>query len=99
MFKKIRFQMIANRQELVTAEMARGHRLDNLFDLGSDDVLVAEVRVFENPCEDALGEQVLDEHLLNRFRRKIRIDRLTAQLVKAVEAGTERFVALALGFD
>ena len=58
-------------EKLVAAEVARGHGLDDLFDFSGDDVAGAELLVVEDAAEDALGEQMLDEH---GSRRRVRRD-------------------------
>ena len=50
-------------------------------------------------AEDALGQQVLDEHLLDRFDRQVGIDGLAAELVEGVEALDEGRIGLALLLD
>ena len=72
---------------------------DDLFDFGGDDVAAGEFGVVENLAEDAFGEQVLDEHALDRIFGEIGIDGLTAQGVKVVEAANEGGTAAALLVD
>jgi hypothetical protein len=70
-----------------------------LFDLDGDDIAAGKVGIVEDATEDALGEQVLDEHLLYRFDGKVRIDGLAANIVEGVEALDEGGIAAALLFD
>ena len=56
-------------EESVAAEVARGEGVDYFFDLRGDYVAAAEVGIVEDAAEDALGEQVLDEHLRQHLRR------------------------------
>ena len=44
--------------------MSGGDGVDDLFDFGGDDVAAEEFVVVEDLAEDALGEQMLDEHVL-----------------------------------
>ena len=74
-------------EELVAAEGTEGQRLDDLLDLGGDDVALHEVADVEDLAEDALGEEVLDEHLLDGGVGEVRIERLTAEGEEVVEDG------------
>ena len=42
--------------------------------------------IVEDAAEDALGEQVLDEHLLDRFVCEVGVDGLAAERVEGGEA-------------
>ena len=83
-------------QKRVAAEVLAGKRVDHLFNFGGDDVAPGEFRVSEDSAEDALGEQVLDEHGLNRVIRKVGVDRLAAEQDEALKAGNKFLVGLAL---
>ncbi|HVO63259.1 MAG TPA: hypothetical protein VMT53_20195 [Terriglobales bacterium] len=50
-------------------------------------------------AEDALGQQVLHQHALDGFRRKIWIDGLLAQRIELFEAAHESRVSFPLFFD
>ena len=53
----------------------------------------------EDAAEDALGEQVLDEHLLDGIFGEVGIDGLAAERVEGVKALAEGAVALLFGLD
>jgi hypothetical protein len=86
-------------EKLVAAEDSRGHGLDDLFDFTGDDVTVAELLGVEDTAEDALGEKVLNEHLLDSGLREVRIDGVPAEQVEALEAIAEFAVTIFLGLD
>ena len=69
-------------QEIGAAEGLRRERVDHAFDLAGDHVAVGEVGVVEDGAKEALGEQVLDQHLFDRLLRQIRVDRLAALVQK-----------------
>ena len=56
--------------------------LDHLFNLAGDDIATDEILIIEDLMEDALGKEMLDEHLLNGGFGEVWVDRLTAKLVK-----------------
>ncbi len=76
-----------------------GERVNDLFNFSGDDVAAGEFRIVEDPAEDTLGEQVLDEHGLDRVVRQVGIDGLAAEQDEALKAGDELFVGLALFFN
>ena len=86
-------------EELVAGERAAGERGDDLLDLGGDVVALHELAVVENLAEDPLGEQVLDEHLLNGVFAEVRVERLTAKGDESIERRDELFVLLPLRAD
>ena len=67
-------------------ECAAGQGGDDLLDFGGDDVAAGEVGVVEDLAEDALGEEVLDEHLLDGVVGEVGIDGLAAEGVEVLEA-------------
>lgn len=73
--------------------------MDHAFDLAGDHVAVGEVGVVEDGAEEALGKQVLDQHLFDRLLRQIRVDRLTALAQKTGKGGGERRIAAPLLLD
>ncbi|HEV7676276.1 MAG TPA: hypothetical protein VGQ12_17220 [Candidatus Angelobacter sp.] len=79
--------------------MAAGERVNDFFNFSGDDVAAGEFRVVEDPAEDTLGEQMLDEHGLNRVVREVGIDGLTAEQDKALKAVNELFIGFALFFN
>ena len=58
---------------------------DDLVDLMGDDVALDEIGVVEDFAEDALGEQVLDDHLLHRGIGEIGVEGLAAEIGEVVE--------------
>src|SRR6185437_5660449 len=83
----------------VAAEVLAGKGVNHLLNFSGDDVAARELRVIEDAAEDALREQVLDQHGLNRFFREVGIDGLAAELDEALKGGDEILVLLALGLD
>ena len=86
-------------QEFVAVESPLGQFDNDLFDFGGHDVAAGEVGVVENSLEDALGEQVLDQHALDGIFGEIGIDGLAAEGVEVVEAADEGGAAAALFVD
>ena len=86
-------------QEIGAAERLGGERVDYAFNLACDDVAVGKVRVVEDGAEEALGEQVLDQHLLDGGFGEIGVDGLAAFVQKGGEGGGESLVGLALLLD
>ena len=61
-----------------------------------DDVAASKVGVVEDGAEEPLGQQVLDQHLLDRGLGQVWVDRLAAFVQKLGEGGGEAAVALPL---
>jgi hypothetical protein len=72
-------------EKVVAIEGTAGQFSNDLFNFGGDHVALAELRVVEDPAEDAFGEQVLHQHALDRIFRKIGIDGLLAERVEIGE--------------
>src|SRR4051812_4557379 len=79
---------MARKTVSIAVEALAGHRLHDLLDLGGDDVAADELRVVENLADQSLGEDVLDEHLIDGGLREIRVETRLAQL----EERGERFL-------
>ena len=69
------------------------------FDLEGDDVAAGEGGPVEDGAKEALGEQVLDQHLLDGGLGEIGVDGLTALVEKAGESGGESPVGLPFLLD
>ena len=74
-------------------------RVDDFFDFGGDDVAAGEVGIVEDRAEDALGQQVLDEHLLDGFVGEVGVDGLAAEGVEGIEALDEGGIGASLLLD
>lgn len=61
-------------EEIVTGEVTAGECSDNFLNFDRNVVALHKVAHIENFPEDALGEQVLDKHLLNSVLAKVRIE-------------------------
>jgi hypothetical protein len=83
----------------VTGEVLVCDRLNDLFNLGGDDVALKEFIIVEDLAKDALGEEVLDEHLLDGEVGEVGVDRLAAEVGEGLELFTEVGVLLVLGFE
>ena len=79
--------------------MPGGDGADNLFDLGGDNVALQELLVVEDLAEDALGEEVLDEHFADGVVGEVGIDELTAEFGEGGEIFAEGGVLLELFFE
>ena len=90
------FQTLA---EIVTAEHAGIERRDDFFNFLRDDVARDKIGHVENLAEDALGEDVLDDHFLDGLDGNVGIERATAERTEILKRGDEFFVGLAFGFD
>jgi hypothetical protein len=76
-----------------------GDGADHLLDLDGDDVAGEELLVVEDFAEDALGEEVLDEHLADGVVREVRVDGLAAGGGEGLEVLVEGDVFLVFGGD
>src|SRR5665213_803477 len=85
--------------KIVAAEGFAGEHADDFLDLLRDDVTLREVREVEDFSEDTLGEQVLDEHILDGLQRDVRIQRAATKRKKIVKGADELGIGLALLFD
>ena len=65
-------------QESIASKGLRRQRVDYLFNLGRNYVAPREVGIVEDGAKDTFSKQVLNEHLFDRFFRKIWIDGLSA---------------------
>ena len=90
------FQTLA---EIVTAEHAGIERRDDFFNFLRDDVARDKIGHVENLAEDALGEQVLDQHLLYGIVLQVGIDGLPTNFGKHSEPFDEGLVGLPLRCD
>ena len=79
--------------------MAAGERVNDLLDFGGDDVAAGELRIAEDAAEDALGEEVLDEHLFDGFVFEVGIDGLAAEVGEGGKALDEGALVFALVLD
>ena len=79
--------------------MAAGEGVDDLFDFGGDDVAAGELGIVEDAAEDALGEQVLDEHLLDGLVFEVGVDGLAAEVGEGGETLDKFALVPALVFD
>ena len=71
----------------------------HLLNLIGDDIAAGEVSPIENGAEKTLGQEVLDQHLLNRGFGEIGVDRLTTFLMKSREGGGKLTVGPPFLFD
>ena len=58
-------------EKTIPAESLRCERVYHIFDFVGDNIAAGEVGVVEHRAKDALGQQVLDEHLLDRGFREV----------------------------
>ena len=85
--------------EIVATEGSGIERGDDLFNLQRDDVALHEIAHVENFAEDALGEDVLDDHLLDGLDGDVGIERAAAEGTEIFKRGDEFLVGLAFLFD
>lgn len=71
--------------------------MDDLFDLDGDHVALEEFFVVEDFAEDALGEEMLDEHVADGVVGEVGVDGLAAELGEGLEVLAEAGVAVVLG--
>lgn len=79
--------------------MACREGIDDLFDLGGDDVAAGESGIVEDAAEDAFGEEMLDEHLFYGFVFEVGVDGFAAEVGEGGEAFDEGGVGFAFAFD
>ena len=70
-------------EEVLTGKCTGGQRVDDFLDLHGDDIFLHEVARLEHTSENALGEDVLDEHFLDSGLGKIGVQRTVAKDDKA----------------
>ena len=89
------------RLEIDRAPAVRLHEgEDDLFDFVRDDVQVDEIRVVEHLREDALGQDVLNQHFFDRRNGNVRVDVVAADRDEVVKRGQKVGVfGLPLAFD
>src|SRR5439155_12555134 len=92
-------EMLQALTEIVATERAGRERGNDSFNLMRDDVALDEIRHVKNLAEDALGENVLDNHLFDSFNGDIGIYRTTAEGAEVFERGDELLIGLAFLFD
>ena len=85
--------------KVVAVEAAVGERADDFLDLDGDDVAPHEVADVENLAEDALGEEMLDDHFLDCGFGKVWVQRVAAEGEEGREGGLELRAFLALAAD
>ena len=81
-------------EKITTAKRLRCERIDDLFDLTSDDIAADEVSIAKDGSENPLGQKMLNKHLLDRRFREIWIDGLAALIVKIYKGGGKPMVGL-----
>src|ERR1017187_10686770 len=82
-------------QEVGPTEALRGEGINDLLDFGGDNVAAGEVGVVEDGAEQALGEQVLDEHFLDGGISEIGIDGAPGEFRKVGKRFDETPISLA----
>src|ERR1017187_7352885 len=86
-------------QKVGPAEALGGEGINDLLDFGGDNVAAGEVGVVEDGAEQALGEQVLDEHFLDGGISEIGIDGAPGEFRKVGKRFDETPISLALPLD
>ena len=74
-------------EKIVTAKRLLCECLDDSFDLAGNDIAVSEIGVAKDGSENPFGQQMLDQHLLNRRFGEVGVDRLTALRIKIFKRG------------
>ena len=72
-------------QEGVPVEALAGQRRDHLLDFDGNHVPLGKLGVVKNLADQPLGQQVLNQHLVNRSRTEVGIQRCATQVVEAIE--------------
>ena len=86
-------------EKLAAAERLRRERVNDLLDLVGDSVAPREIGVAEDGSENPLGQEVLNEHLLDSGFGEIGVDGLTAFFVEIRKGHREPAVGLSLPLD
>ncbi len=74
-------------EEVGAAETAAGEGADDFLYFAGDDVALGEVGVVEDFAEDALGEQVLDEHFFDGVVGEVGVDGVAHERFEVGEGG------------
>ena len=77
----------------------RHQRSDDGFDLAGNDVAAGEFGVAKDGSEDPLGQEVLDQHLLDSGFGEVGVDRLTAFLMEGGKGSGKLTVRAPFLFD
>lgn len=83
----------------MTRSTAGGESVDDLFDVVGDDIAADEVRIVENCPEEALGEQMGGDHVLDGGDADVGVERTLTELEEAVEGALEFRVRVVGSFD
>ena len=85
--------------KITAAQGVRCEGVDHLLDFVGDDVAAGEVGVVEDGAEQALGQEMLNQHLLDRGLGQVGIDRLAAFFKELGEGGDKAAIGLPLILD
>ncbi len=78
----------------MTVEGAAGEGIDYLLDFGSNRITANKIGIIEDSAEEALGKQVLDEHLVDDIRADLWVKRCAAEFGKGIESCDELPIGL-----
>ncbi|MGA2174357.1 MAG: hypothetical protein ABSH38_05160 [Verrucomicrobiota bacterium] len=92
-------EMFQTFAEIVAAEDAGIEGGDDFLDFLGDDVAGDEIGHVEDFAEDALGEDVLNDHFLDGLDGNVGIQRAAAERAEGFKGGGEFLVVLSLLFD
>ena len=85
--------------KITAAQGVRCERVDHVLDFVGDDVAAGEVGVVEDGAEQTLGQEVLNQHLLDGGLGQVWIDRLAAFVQELGEGGDKAVIGLPLILD
>ena len=86
-------------QVIVPAEALTNELIDDSLDLSGDDVSAREVGVAEDRAKQALGEQVLDEHLIHGRFAEVGVQSFPAEFEELLKCRTEGRIVVVRGLD
>ena len=92
-------KVIQRSEKIIATERVCCEGIDDGLNFAGDDVAVDEVGVAKDGSENPLGQEVLDEHLLNCGLGEVWIDRLTAFLVEVGKGDRKLTVGLPFLFN
>ena len=77
-----RIERVQRFKKFVSTKGVLDEHLNDVLNLACDDIPAGEVRIIKDRPKNAFRQQMLDQHLLNRSCREVRIDRSPTLFVK-----------------
>ncbi len=86
-------------QQIIPTAVAPCQHINDIFDLTSDDVASGKIRALEDISHEALGHEMLHQHVDDGIEGNIRIKRLAANGMEFIERGFKCIVIVGFFVD